>query len=78
MLKLTYSHPNDEFQTITVLGDARGIFDLWFRLSQATPEYKSHGVGKIKVRNLDGYEIDMTKGIDNAICARTSLSSLDP
>ena len=57
MLKLTYTLPNDEFQTVTVLGDGRGIFDLWFRMTSAQYEYPSHGFGRIEVRNLDGYPI---------------------
>ena len=78
MLKLTYTRPNDEFQTVTVLGDARGIFDLWFRLTNANPQYPSHGVGKITIHDLHGRLIDMRKGLAEAECAATVLSRLDP
>jgi hypothetical protein len=73
MIKLTYSKPGDEFDTITVLGSEAGIFDLWFRLTHANPEYKSHGVENIKITNLDGHPIDPTKGITNAFSFGTDL-----
>ena len=77
MLKLTYTLPNDEFQTVTVLGDAHGIFDLWFRMTNAQYEYPSHGFGRIEVRNLDGHLIDMSKGLNEAICSATRLSRIE-
>jgi hypothetical protein len=76
MLKLTYSIPQDEFQTVTVLGSPEGIFDLWFRLKEVDPKYPTHGFASIKVHNLDGGEIDMRKGLRNAVCSATGLSRL--
>jgi hypothetical protein len=73
VIKLTYSKPSDEFDTITVLGSEAGIFDLWFRLTNANPEYPSHGVDKIRITNLDGHAIDPTKGINEAYRAATEL-----
>jgi hypothetical protein len=73
MIKLTYSKPGDEFDTVTVLGSEAGIFDLWFRLTNANPEYPSHGVEKIRISNLDGYPIDPTQGITAAYRDATEL-----
>ena len=73
MIKLTYAKPGDEFDRITVLGSETGIFDLWFRLTHANPEYPSHGVENIKITNLDGRVIDPTKGINEAYCVATEL-----
>lgn len=33
ILKLTYHRQNDPFQTVTVLGDAEGIRDLYWQLT---------------------------------------------
>jgi hypothetical protein len=74
LIKLTYSHPTDQFITVTVLGDPKGIFDLYFRLKQANPEYSSHGFSNIKLSNLDGHPIDASVGIGEAICNTTQLS----
>ena len=76
MLKLTYSIPQHEFQTVSVLGSPEGIFDLWFRLKEVDPKYLTHGFAYIKVHNLDGGEIDMHKGLRNAIRSATDLSRL--
>jgi hypothetical protein len=73
MIKLTYAKPGDEFDRVTVLGSEKGIFDLWFRLTHANPEYPSHGVEHIRITNLDGYVIDPTKGINEAYRAATDL-----
>jgi hypothetical protein len=73
MIKLTYSKPGDEFDCVTVIGSAAGIFDLWFRLTHANPEYPTHGVENIRMTNLDGYPIDPTKGIHQAYQADSDL-----
>jgi len=74
IIKLTYSHPHDKFRTVTVLGDPNGIFDLYGRLTAAPFEYPSHGVGQIRLTNLDGHPIDPTKGRDEVLCVSTELS----
>jgi hypothetical protein len=75
MIKLTYAKPGDEFDRLTVLGTEAGIFDLWFRLTRANPEYPSHnhGVENLRITNLDGYAIDPTKGIRETYRVGTEL-----
>ena len=78
MLKLTYSLPNDKFRTVTVLGDAEGLFDLRFRLMQARPEYDSHAAANIKITTITGIEVEVTKGIQEMYAYDEPLSRLSP
>lgn len=73
MIKLTCARPRDEFDRVTVLGTEAGIFDLWFRLTHANPEFPSHGVETIRITSLDDHAIDPTKGIREAYRVGTEL-----
>jgi hypothetical protein len=76
MLTLTYSLPNDKFQTVTVLGDAKGIWDLWWRLSQSRPENSGDAASNITIRNMAGLEIDPRNGLAETIACEMPLSRL--
>ena len=56
MLKLTYSRKSDKFQTVTVIGDAEGIRDLFWQLTHNYKPVDGTEIGSIKITNLDGDE----------------------
>lgn len=76
MLKLTYSIPGDKYQTVTVLGNVQGIYDLWFRLSNSVAAIKAHGVGNIEITDLDGNLRNPEKGLNSMVGLDTVMSSL--
>jgi hypothetical protein len=67
MLKLTYSLPSDKYQTVTVLGDGRGLWDLWWRLTHANPENTNDQATSITITTLAGLELDPRKGLSELI-----------
>lgn len=77
MLKLTYSLAYDKFQTITVLGDAKGLWDLWYKLSHAKQDNINDVATDIKISTLDGCTLDLNKGIIEFIRNDKNLSNLD-
>jgi hypothetical protein len=76
MLKLTYSAPDDKYQTVTVLGDARGLWDLWYRLTRANPGNPNDQAANVKITTLAGAEIDPAKGIVEMLAYDSPLSRL--
>lgn len=68
MLKLTYNRKRDEFATVTVLGDAYGIRDLYWQLTYNYRPVDGTAIGSIKVSSLDG--LDCT----NVIMSRPELA----
>lgn len=54
MLKLTYSRKSDRFRTVTVIGDAEGIRDLFWQLTHNYTPKDGTAIGEITVTNLDG------------------------
>jgi len=54
MLKLTYTRKKDQFQTVTVLGDPKGIKDLYWQLTQNYKCEDGTAIGDIIVSNLNG------------------------
>ena len=54
MLKLTYTRKSDEFQTVTVLGDAEGIRDLYWQLTHNYKAQDGTAIGAIRVTDLEG------------------------
>ncbi len=76
MLQLKYTKQRDRFQTVTVLGDPKGIRDLYWQLTKNYACSDGTGIGDIRVINLDGDDVTMyvmTNPHDNA----TRLSNLD-
>ena len=71
MLKLTYSRVNDEFATVTVLGDAEGIRDLYWKL---TTNCNKDSIGKVTVSDLDGYALSEKIIFTNPHGVKTRLS----
>jgi len=67
MLKLTYSTPDDKYQTVTVLGDGRGLWDLWWRLTQAAPDNPSALAANVTITTLSGLKLDPSKGVKELI-----------
>lgn len=61
MLKLTYARKSDRFQTVTVIGDAAGIRDLYWQLTHNYKAQDGTAIGSIEVFNLDG--VNCTKDI---------------
>jgi hypothetical protein len=56
VLKLTYTRKRDKFQTVTVLGDAAGIRDLYWQLTHNYKAQDGTEIGEIKVTNLEGLD----------------------
>ena len=56
MLKLTYTRKSDEFQTVTVLGDAEGIRDLYWQLTHNYKAQDGTEIGCIRITDLDGLD----------------------
>lgn len=77
MLKLTYHLPNDVYQTVTVLGDAAGLWDLWFRLTEAHPNNANAEAAGIQITTLGGMVIDPRKGLENLRAYDQPLSRLE-
>ena len=61
MLKLTYARKRDRFQTVTVLGDAEGIRDLFWQLTHNYKAQDGTGIGAVQVFDLCG--VECTSGI---------------
>lgn len=78
MLKLTYSRRTDDHATVTVLGDAAGIRDLYWQL---TANYKERpdgaGIGKITITNLEGTVLTPHTVMTTPFIYDTNLSRLD-
>jgi hypothetical protein len=72
LLKLTWQQAADSFQTRTVIGDPRSIFELWHNLCHGS---FSDGVAPkaIAITNLDGVPVDPTKGMAELHCMATEL-----
>ena len=56
MLKLTYTRKSDEFQTVTVLGDAEGIRDLYWQLTHNYNPQDGTAIGCIRSTDLGGLD----------------------
>lgn len=76
MLKLTYSRKQDEFKTVTVLGDPEGIRDLFWQLTRNYLANDGTEIGKIVVTNLDGFAIDLDDFMKNPHRYDSHLSDL--
>jgi hypothetical protein len=74
MLKLTYSRKKDRFQTVTVLGDAIGIRDLYWQLTHNYKAQDSTEIGSVVVTSLDGELIEAKDILSDAFAYDTSLS----
>lgn len=77
MLKLTYSLPHDKFQTVTILGDAKGLCDLYWRLTNANPKNENDAASNIKIHTLSGIELNPCLGINEFFINDKPLSQLD-
>jgi len=74
MLKLTYTRESDEFSTVTVLGDAAGIRDLFWQLTHYYRAVDGMAIGRIMVTTLDGLDIT-TSVFKDAVTLATRLST---
>lgn len=54
MLKLTYTRKNNKFQTVTLLGNAAGIRDLYWQLTHNYQAQDGTAIGEVNVYDLDG------------------------
>lgn len=76
MLKLTYTRKADKFQTVTLLGDALGIRDLYWQLTHNYKAIDGTEIGAIEVFDLDGNR--RTEEImTNPFGAQSRLSSVE-
>lgn len=76
MLKLTYARKSDEFQTVTVLGDAEGIRDLYWQLTHNYKPQDGTAIGCVRITDLDG--LDCTAEImTRPHSVETRMSRLD-
>lgn len=76
MLKLTYARKNDEFQTVTVLGDAAGIRDLYWQLTHNYKPQDGTAIGYMRVTDLDGRDC-IAEVMTRPHSVATSMSRLD-
>ena len=76
MLKLTYTYKNDKSNTVTLLGDAEGIRDLYWQLTKNYKSADGTEIGAIKVTDLDGLEIDKYQIMTDPHAYTTILSSI--
>lgn len=60
MLKLTYTKARDRFSTVTVMGDSRGIRDLYWQLTKNYLAHDGTAIGSVRVTNLDGVDCTAT------------------
>lgn len=75
MLKLTYTRKSDRFQSVTLLGDAAGIRDLYWQLTHNYKAQDGTEIGSIEVYNLEG--VNCTKDLlRDPHGAATRLSTL--
>lgn len=75
MLKLTYTRKRDRFQTVTVIGDAAGIRDLYWQLTHNYKAQDGSEIGSVNVFNLDGVEVTSTI-MSNPHGSATQLNTL--
>ena len=76
MLKLTYTRKRDRFQSVTLIGDAIGIRDLYWQLTHNYKAQDGTEIGSITVSNLDG--VDCTADFRTSPHANsTRLSSIE-
>jgi hypothetical protein len=76
MLKLTYTYKNDKSNTVTLLGDAEGIRDLYWQLTKNYKAADGTEIGAIKVTDLDGFEIEKHLIMIEPHTYSTTLSSI--
>lgn len=76
MLKLTYSCPHDPYSTVTVLGDAKGLWDLWWRLTRASPGNPQDKAEDVRVETLCGRVLDPGAGLAQLLTYDQPLSKL--
>lgn len=76
MLKLTYRRASDKFQTVTVIGEAEGIRDLYWQLTHNYAPQDGTAIGVIMVTNLDGIDC-MSDVMTRPHSVSTRLSKLD-
>jgi len=76
MLKLTYTRKSDQFQTVTVLGDAEGIRDLYWQLTHNYKAQDGTEIGSIDVFDLDGVKCT-AEVLTNPFGVETRLSCID-
>jgi hypothetical protein len=75
ILRLTYSRKSDRFQSVSVIGDARGIRDLYWQLTHNYKAQDGTEIGSIEVFDLDG--INKTKEVmSNPFGAASHLSTV--
>lgn len=73
MLKLTYNRKSDEFKTVTVLGDAEGIRDLYWQLTHNYKAQDGTEIGCLRVTDLDGRDC-LSEVMTSPHSVATSLS----
>lgn len=75
MLKLTYTRKSDRFLSVTLIGDAEGIRDLYWQLTHNYKAQDGTEIGSIAVFDLNG--VDCTASVmTNPHGVSTRLSSL--
>jgi hypothetical protein len=74
MYKISWGQRSDKYhRTFLIVPDVHALFDVWFVI---TGYGRDDGCTPVDVRvtNLDGYEVDMTKGLSEAASAGTYAS----
>jgi hypothetical protein len=74
MLMLTYNLASDEFQNVSVIGDEKGIYNLYWQLTHNYSAKDGLKIGQIMVSDLVGNEIVMNKSFVEICSLGTALS----
>ena len=74
MLRLIYTRARDKFQEVSVLGDADGIRDLYWQLTQNYNAIDGTAIGSIRILNLDGDVLDIKSFFARPYAWDTKLS----
>jgi hypothetical protein len=75
LLKLIYSRASDPFETVTLLGDPKGIRDLYWQLTHNYMPQDGTAIGSIKVNNLEGIDVMKDFMVNPYACA-SQLSNM--
>jgi hypothetical protein len=73
---LEYNFKIDKFLFVKVMGDADGIYNLYWQLTRCYKACDSNEIDSIKVKDLEGNQIDMNKGISYIRSLSTHLSNI--
>lgn len=76
MFILEYNFKRDKYQFVKLLGDADGIFNLYWQLTRNYCASDGTAIDEIIVKDMEGHYIDMNMGISYIRSQGTQLSNI--